>query len=41
MEVVKMKNQKEDKFGMALLGVVHLVCCVLLLVLLAGGISMV
>lgn len=39
MEVVEMTGQKKDKLGIVLLGIVHLVCCSLLLIFSVGGIS--
>jgi hypothetical protein len=34
-----MADQRKDKIGMSLLFIAHLVCCGLLLIFLAGGIS--
>jgi hypothetical protein len=39
VEVVEMTGQKKDILGITLLGIVHLVCCGLLLVFALGGIS--
>ncbi len=39
MEVVRMTDQKKDNFRMYLMGIVHLVCCGLLLIFVLGGIS--
>jgi hypothetical protein len=39
METGKVKDQTKDRLGLALLGIIHLVCCGLLLIFLAGGIS--
>ena len=39
MEAGKAKDQTKDRLGLALLGIIHLVCCGLLLVFLIGGIS--
>ena len=39
VEVAKMTGHKEDRLGVSLLWIVHLMCCGLLLIFLAGGIS--
>ncbi len=39
MEVGKVKDQTKDRLRLVLLGILHLLCCGLLLVFLIGGIS--
>ncbi len=39
MEAGKVKDQTKDRLRLVLLGIIHLVCCSLLLVFLIGGIS--